>query len=249
MKWLHIILLLSIYTALFSNSSAQTQSSFLIKKVQIKGLPSEAYFSTVHQDNDGFLWIGTLSGLYRYDGTRVTKFLRDPSDSNSLTHNFAKSLAKDARGNLWIGTYGGFMNVHDRYTGKIKRVEPWIKTQTRITVMAIKPSINETILAATAQCIYRINQDGRVTDSVFLFNDETRITDFLEYHVNKILITTTNGLHLLDWGNRKTHEIALATQVKEFGCIEKGGADTLWIGANNGVFSSFFPNSSTYECR
>jgi ligand-binding sensor domain-containing protein len=103
-KLLTLIFLFSILLYVPFQLFAQTQSSYLVRKVNLKGLPADTYFEGMVQDDDGFIWIGTLSGLYRYDGSNVTRFLRDPSDSNSLTHNYAKTLAKDTSGNIWIGT-------------------------------------------------------------------------------------------------------------------------------------------------
>ena len=86
--------ILFFFTPVNKNFS-QVSNDFLVKKVTLKGLPIEADFSSMQQDDDGFLWLGGLSGLYRYDGMHVTRFLRDPSDTNSLTHNYARTLAKD----------------------------------------------------------------------------------------------------------------------------------------------------------
>ena len=36
-------------------------------------------------------------------------------------------LTKDRQGNIWIGTFGGFMNRYNRVSGKIKRIEPGIQ--------------------------------------------------------------------------------------------------------------------------
>ena len=61
------------------------------------GLPSgEA--TCVLQTRDGFLWIGTYAGLYRYDGTEFTAMTEYSSVKN------VKSLYEDEEGRLWIGT-------------------------------------------------------------------------------------------------------------------------------------------------
>ena len=52
------------------------------------------------------MWIGTRNGLSRYDAEydRFENFLHDDNE-NSLGANEIFSLAKDGKGNLWIGTY------------------------------------------------------------------------------------------------------------------------------------------------
>src|SRR5262249_17290039 len=58
----------------------------------------------VAQDRDGYLWIGTANGLFRFDGIRFTKW-DPPGDSPSL--GLVLSLLADRDGSLWIGTDDG----------------------------------------------------------------------------------------------------------------------------------------------
>ena len=55
------------------------------------------------QDRSGFLWIGTESGLYQYDGSRFWQF--GPKDG--LPGGFVRALTMDRDGRLWIGTRDG----------------------------------------------------------------------------------------------------------------------------------------------
>lgn len=237
MNWQTLILCTLLLVGNPYKVLAQPQTSFLLKKVQVKGIPSEAFFSTIAQDDDGFLWIGTISGLYRYDGLRVTRFLRDPSDTNSLTHNFANTLAKDSKGNIWIGTYGGFMNFYDRYTGRVKRIEPSVKNQERVIVMKAKPALKaDHIIVAGPQYIYKINSKGQVIDSIFLFKDQTRITDFLEYEPDKFLITA-GKLFVLDWKTKKTQPLLLNAAVTNYRCIEANADGSFFLGTKQGILS------------
>lgn len=50
--------------------------------------------------SDGFLWLGSYTGLYRYDGTEFKKYLLD---ERSLPVN---DIVQDKNGLLWIGTNG-----------------------------------------------------------------------------------------------------------------------------------------------
>jgi len=54
------------------------------------------------QTRDGYLWVGTLGGLARFDGRRFTTF--DSDNTPGLKGNRIVSLFEDSRGNLWIGT-------------------------------------------------------------------------------------------------------------------------------------------------
>src|ERR1700733_10083726 len=55
------------------------------------------------QDRSGFLWIGTESGLYQYDGSRFWQF----GLKEGLPSGFVRALSLDRDGRLWVGTRDG----------------------------------------------------------------------------------------------------------------------------------------------
>ena len=68
------------------------------------------------QTPDGYLWLGTVDGLVRFDGVRFTVF--DKTNTPAMRQNYIKALHVDRRGVLWIGTFGGgLIAYHDeRFT-------------------------------------------------------------------------------------------------------------------------------------
>lgn len=54
------------------------------------------------KDSQGFMWIGTMSGLNRYDGTDIKIYEHNPDDSLSLHDNFVLKIIEDKNGILWI---------------------------------------------------------------------------------------------------------------------------------------------------
>lgn len=79
--------------------------------------------STVHwmvQDQQGFLWFATDSGLNRYDGNKFLVLRRDKNDPDSLNTNRVNVLLLDRKGFLWIGTDTGGVNRLDPRTLKME---------------------------------------------------------------------------------------------------------------------------------
>jgi PAS domain S-box-containing protein len=68
-----------------------------------QGLSSESIHAIV-QDDQGFLWIGTGDGLFRYDGYRVRPYESDPEQPDSVCGKSVNALHVDRGGTLWIGT-------------------------------------------------------------------------------------------------------------------------------------------------
>ncbi len=73
------------------------------------------------QDRNGFLWIGTNSGLSRFDGFRFTNFICNPSDSTSLSSNQVVHLFEDSNGLIWISTHDNGLSVFNPATNRFKR--------------------------------------------------------------------------------------------------------------------------------
>jgi signal transduction histidine kinase/ligand-binding sensor domain-containing protein len=55
------------------------------------------------QDRDGYLWIGTASGVSRYDGQSFVNF----TTQDGLADHAVVAICQDGEGALWFGTYAG----------------------------------------------------------------------------------------------------------------------------------------------
>ena len=67
------------------------------------GLPDKIVYSAA-QDKQGYMWFGTSTGLYRYDG-HTFKIFRSPIDKPGRTiSNILQSVFCDQSGNLWLGS-------------------------------------------------------------------------------------------------------------------------------------------------
>ncbi|MBI2927685.1 MAG: ATP-binding protein [Verrucomicrobia bacterium] len=74
------------------------------------GLPNNSV-ECVYQARDGYLWVGTRSGLARFGGVKFTP-MAPPSDAPNATV-LAKALTEDAAGNLWIATKHSLLRWRD----------------------------------------------------------------------------------------------------------------------------------------
>jgi ligand-binding sensor domain-containing protein/signal transduction histidine kinase/AraC-like DNA-binding protein len=73
------------------------------------------------QDDDGFIWIGTISGLNRYDGWNFRHIYANESDSTSLSSDYIYELFNDSQGRLWVGTNLG-LQLYDRESDSFRTV-------------------------------------------------------------------------------------------------------------------------------
>jgi len=63
--------------------------------------------TTIIEDQEGFLWLGSDLGLLKYNGYEYIRYKNNPKDSTSLHDNSVQSLQVDYRGDIWVGTKTG----------------------------------------------------------------------------------------------------------------------------------------------
>jgi len=78
----------------------------------------------VFRDSYGFLWVGTIDGLNRFDGYSIQEFKANKSNPNSISGNIITTLAEDWEGNLWIGTRSNGISVLNLATNQIRQILP-----------------------------------------------------------------------------------------------------------------------------
>src|SRR6266496_3025810 len=85
-----------------SNPVPRANASYIIDVKETEdGLPQNSVIA-ITQTRDGYLWLGTLNGLVRFDGIRFTVF--DENNTPGLGRGGIVHLFEDSRRNLWIGT-------------------------------------------------------------------------------------------------------------------------------------------------
>jgi signal transduction histidine kinase/ligand-binding sensor domain-containing protein len=72
-----------------------------------EGAPPDVW--ALAQDSDGFLWLGTGAGLYRFDGVRFDRF--EPAAGEHLPSNNITALTLTPHGDIWLGYYFGGLSL------------------------------------------------------------------------------------------------------------------------------------------
>ena len=95
--------------------------------------------NAMYVEPDGTVWVGTVEGgLNRMEGEKEGKregvkgFTHFTKENSALSHNSVSVLAADDAGRLWVGTWGGGLNVVDLASRVVRPIEMPAE-QTRLT--------------------------------------------------------------------------------------------------------------------
>lgn len=236
---------------------ASEPSQWEIHEVQVEdGLPDSTVFS-IAQDAFGFLWFGTTSGVARYDGTRFRTLRHIAGDPSTLSSNNAGNLMVDSDNRLWIGTFGGGLNVLDLMTGELIKYPTSAEHPDHVSenVQTLFEDRDRNIWVGTSTGLFRIALDEQVTYFGHEEDDDNslshpRIWDILQSPDGSIWAGTSDGLNRLHADGR-IERFALPEQMRdeashdEFRSLYLDRDGVVWIGASTGLFE-FDPVSTTF---
>src|SRR5690606_28393364 len=93
--------LLSAVFLIVTFQSIFGQSPYVFHHLETSEGLSNNNVKAILRDSYGFLWIGTESGLNRYDGYGFKVYKMHSGVSNALSSNDILGLQEDGLGNIW----------------------------------------------------------------------------------------------------------------------------------------------------
>lgn len=103
------------------SSPTTLKSALIFDDISQVAGPANFFTVALHQDKNGFIWLGTGDGLIRFDGYNYKVYKNDDSDSLSLSDNSITAIFEGKDGMLWIGTQSGGINQFDPKTETFQR--------------------------------------------------------------------------------------------------------------------------------
>ena len=136
------------------------------------GLPtSEA--NDIAETSDGFIWIGSYSGLVRYDGNDFVRY----SDSTGISN--VNTLFVDSKGRLWVGTNDNGVALLEKGSFRIWNQDNGLKSA---SVRSIVEDDKGVIYVATTRGIAILSPDLELST----VNDPQLRSVFIDYlHLGK----------------------------------------------------------------
>lgn len=207
------------------------------------GLPN-SMVTAIAEDGEGFLWIGTPSGLARWDGYRFNNYAPGRQDGSALTDNFIQCLHADSQGELWVGLNAGGFARYDRSSNRFVAIslDPEFPTG---TVHSIADDGAGGLWIGTEDGLEHLPRGASTARHVGSPGGENgpqnqRITHLLRDRNGSLWLGTLAGLFRLDPGSSQFVSVPLsATKTAEphITVLFQDADAALWIGtATEGAF-------------
>ncbi len=139
------------------------------------GLP-QSIISSLAQDYQGYIYIGTQSGIGKFDGTSFQVL----THKNGLPNNLVNYLEKDNHGNIWVATLEGLGKIDVHNDG---RISTYLKSKT-ILSLTNDPDAN-TLWIITKNSVYYYKNGEFVNYNIF----QTNNSDDEEKNIKGLSIT------------------------------------------------------------
>ncbi len=245
----NILLFISIFTAyIFSPFNVLAIEIDRFEHINTDNGLSQNTITSLHCDHKGFLWIGTMNGLNRYDGYSFKIFRNRPGLSGSLTHNRIVSIREDARQFLWIETYDGYYHYFNPQSENFSTLPKYSVSPeekfSRINCF-LQYTKDAIWLGSSNSGIYllRFNpQSGTYDEKQFLSRGQYSISNnnisfIIADSDSNIWIGASNGLNLLKYDDYKKNNFYYQHFFSGMKFISASSSgDQVWFGTqSNGI--------------
>lgn len=219
---IHFLLLLAL--SLFSKEiSAVSKEMRFDSYTQENGLPDNQILC-INQDIHGWIWLGTNHGLSRFDGYRFKNFLPSSKDSISIKGLVIWAIFEDRKGNLWVGTENGGLNLYNRELEQFDQPfgdDPEYKSSLA-NIYDIEEDQDGNLWVATIDDVLKIDTLGQITQISKLNNDKrfsfgNQIVTKLEFdNSGRLWIGTKTYLYIVDQKAKSIDRFDLLSNNKRF---------------------------------
>ena len=197
-----ILLLAATILSTISLFSFPEKESYIFQKISSSDGLSHNIVSAIAKDKKGFLWIGTYSGLNRYDG----KEFRQWNMRDGLVFDAIRSLEIDKDNAIWVGTELGVSRFRDeKFTNYENKNYPNLAGN---DIRAIKQGISGEIYFGTTNGLSYFEADN------FHLVEEMKnlsVTSIYNDPQNNLWVgTKKNGIYIL-----KDHKVIFRSKEKD----------------------------------
>ncbi len=186
--------------------------------------------NAVTQTPDGFIWVGTYSGLYMYDGVRF-----EEADLHEDIKT-VKALMVDSKGRLWIGTNESGVACFD-FTDRSLMIYSTKNGLDSDSVRAVCEDTSGNIYVGTALSLSKITPQGKVK-TYYEWRNIIHTQSLTALDSGGILGVTNGGTLFLAKDDMLLDEEVSGTDGIDFRVADRAG-DMIYVGTSTAVVDKF----------
>ena len=202
--------------------AAELSSDYISVTYNIENGLDSAEINAILQTADGYLWAGSYSGLYRYNGSHFEKISFDEQISNAII------LFEDSKKRLWIGTNDSGVYCCDPAEEHITHysMEEGLSAN---SIRSICEDDHGRIYVSTTAELCRINTD----ESIFVYADLPELSctySLISMEDGQIAGVTRNGLLFFLKEDTISASMENINSEYAFSSVAQGDAGELLVG-------------------
>jgi len=187
MRSIHLILWL-----LLLSLAANSQQPF-VRDYWLNESNTPVNVNTIVQDKNGFIWLGTVDGLYKFNGRN---FVIQPGQG----HDPVTALA-NVKGTIWVGYKSGKLS---KLINGINTAKVFKEYKINTTIRDIAALRDDLLLATDAGIVYVVK------DSARLFTSKDGLADnfvysFSAFGKNSLAASSDNGINTISLEKNRLH--------------------------------------------
>lgn len=234
-----------------------------IDRIGIEAGLSSNYVVSVTQDNKGFLWFATESGLNKFDGNKFKVYKKKDQQSSPISisgNELNKVYADKYEDIVWIATQREGLNMFDCKTETFTHYRYNHKDQSGLVTNDITDVINSkdgNIWVSTYYAgIEYLNKktkkfthyntttiNGMVSDNIWCVNEDNRGLLYIGHVSSGLSILSLKDKKIKNYKHNPNDAESLPGDEIRAIFIDKN--DNVWIGTNNGL-ALFNPEKETF---
>lgn len=145
------------------------------------------YVTSIYEDQQGFIWIGTKEGVSKFDGVGYLHLTHNPADSLSLSSNIVLDIIQDKNGDIWIATNEG-LNLLENGKESIQQINFKGKVPKGNYISKLFIDASDKLWIGTGSgSLYGYNPKNKEFE-YFPMENMAEIRDMIQFDDQKILI-------------------------------------------------------------
>lgn len=195
MTWYKVLVLTCVFGFHQLTGWGQAPS---FSKLSVEDGLSNNHVNVIYQDSYGYIWIGTLGGIDRYDGVEIKSFsYRFPGYEETVN-----TITEDIYRTLWVGTTTGLFHYNPG-SDFFERIQI---DSSKITVNALAFLPDSNLLVGTADGLYLVHTESMEAEKLQLSglpeNQRINITGIFPDNHGNCWLSSSKGLYRYSFSDK-----------------------------------------------